>query len=344
MRPLKQFDAFVNEGIVKKQMIDKARSESLKKESEKAYLFLLKMISKMGIEECEPNYIIKNSYDIIMEIIRAKMLSEGFNASGDGAHEAEVAYLRFLYFSEAEIQFLNQLRYFRNGILYYGKVFDKNYAENVLQYLDKIYKKLKKDGIKLIIFDIGGILVENYDIPMFEALTKACNKPRNIIEQECTELMHKSERGEITEYEFIEQFLKKMHCKEDPKKILDARRKATKEKSGTRELIEKIKKHYKVAFATNNAEEEFAYNNKVMHFDKLFDWGIASCNVHARKTESKMFEEILKHFKVKPEETIFIDDSVANLKAPKELGIHTLQFISLEQVKDELKKIERNIC
>ncbi|MBI5073465.1 HAD family phosphatase [Candidatus Woesearchaeota archaeon] len=192
--------------------------------------------------------------------------------------------------------------------------------------------------IKLIIFDIGGILVENYDIPMFDALAKACSKSKNIIEEECTELMQRSERGEITEYEFMEQFLKKMHCKEDPKLILEVRRKATKEMHGTRELIEKIKKHYKVAFATNNAREEFEYNNKVMRFDKLFDWGIASWQAHARKTEPKMFEEILKHFKVKPEETIFIDDSAKNLVAPKALGMQTIQFVSLEQLKDELKK------
>ena len=71
--------------------------------------------------------------------------------------------------------------------------------------------------IKLIIFDIGGILVENYDIPMFEAFAKACKKPKIVIEQECTTLMHKSERGEITEKEFITQFLKDMQSKENKK-------------------------------------------------------------------------------------------------------------------------------
>ncbi len=197
--------------------------------------------------------------------------------------------------------------------------------------------------IKLIIFDIGGILVENYDIPMFEALAKACNKPRTVIEQECTNLMHKSERGEITEKEFITQFLKEMQSKEDPNNVLKIRRAATKEMQGTRALIKELKKHYKVGFATNNAKEEFAYNNSVMHFNALFDWGIASCDAHARKTEPKMFEEILTHFNVQPQETIFIDDSVKNLAAPKALGMQTIQFISLEQLKKDLQKAGINI-
>ncbi len=192
--------------------------------------------------------------------------------------------------------------------------------------------------IKLIIFDLGGILVENYDIPFFEAIAHATGKSREDTEEKIKPFMQKSERAEITEYEFMKQFLKEMNCKEKPEKFLEIRRKATKEAVGVRDLILKLKKHYKVAFATNNAEEEFTYNNKVMHFDKLFDWGIASYQAHARKTEPKMFEIILKHFNGKPEETVFIDDSVTNLKAPQELGIKTIHFASLEQLKDELRK------
>jgi len=41
-----------------------------------------------------------------MELIRAKMLIDGFNASGHGAHEAEVSYTRKVGFKETEVQFL----------------------------------------------------------------------------------------------------------------------------------------------------------------------------------------------------------------------------------------------
>ncbi|MFH1971873.1 MAG: hypothetical protein ABIJ18_00160 [archaeon] len=58
------------------------------------------------------------------------------------SHEAEVAYLRNLGFSEKKIEFMNQLRYFRNGIKYYGKEFDKEYAQKVIIFLDKAYAKL----------------------------------------------------------------------------------------------------------------------------------------------------------------------------------------------------------
>ena len=102
----------------------------------------MEIINKIGINEVNSGMIIKESYDATMSIVRAKMFSSGFNSSGAGAHEAEVAYLRKLEFSESDVQFLNQLRYFRNGIMYYGKKFDKEYTEKVFNFLRKIRKRL----------------------------------------------------------------------------------------------------------------------------------------------------------------------------------------------------------
>jgi hypothetical protein len=38
---------------------------------------------------------------------------------------------------------MNQLRYFRNGIKYYGKIFDEDYAKKVYNFMKKILLKLK---------------------------------------------------------------------------------------------------------------------------------------------------------------------------------------------------------
>lgn len=47
-------------------------------------------------------------------------------------------------FSGRDVDFANDLRYFRNGIMYYGKKFDRAYAEKVLVFLKKTYPLLKK--------------------------------------------------------------------------------------------------------------------------------------------------------------------------------------------------------
>ena len=80
-----------------------------------------------------------------MLLLRAKMLEEGFSSVGKGAHEAEVSYAKHIGFSESELLLLDQLRYFRNGILYYGKQFDAVYAKTIIFYTQKILKKFLKE-------------------------------------------------------------------------------------------------------------------------------------------------------------------------------------------------------
>ena len=98
----------------------------------------------MGIDNENANEYLESCYNIILFVIRGKMLLEGYYASGTGAHEAEVSYAKNISFSEKELEFLDQLRYFRNGILYYGKRFEKDYAQKVINFLEAIYQKLQR--------------------------------------------------------------------------------------------------------------------------------------------------------------------------------------------------------
>ena len=144
MRAIKNFDEFIKERIVKKQSIDKSRAEFLVKEAGNSYSNLLEKIQKIGLRENNANDFVKSCYDILMEIIRAKMLLEGYNASGIGAHEAEVSYMRILRFAEKDVQFADQIRFFRNGMLYYGTILDKIYAEKVIEFTKRTYSLLKE--------------------------------------------------------------------------------------------------------------------------------------------------------------------------------------------------------
>lgn len=72
------------------------------------------------------------------------MFLDGFKASGISAHEAEVSYLRKLKFSEIDVNFVNELRYRRNGIVYYGKNTDAEYANKVLKFINEKYPNLAK--------------------------------------------------------------------------------------------------------------------------------------------------------------------------------------------------------
>jgi len=144
MKAIRNFEEFIKDKIVKIQTHDKSRAEFLSKEAQNSYSFLIEMINKIGVRQDNANDYVKSCYDILMELIRAKMLLDGYNATGQGAHEAEVSYLRILGFKENDVQFADQIRYFRNGMLYYGTIIDKEYAEKVIVFLKKNYLKLKE--------------------------------------------------------------------------------------------------------------------------------------------------------------------------------------------------------
>lgn len=143
MRLLKNFEEFLKEGIVRKVSADGQRAKNLTLEAIRKNKSLKESMEKIGIKDENANDYIEYSYDILMFLIRAKLYAKGYASEGRGAHEAEVSFSRNLDFSEKEAAFLNQLRYFRNGILYYGKRCDVEYAKKVIGFMKAKFSQLK---------------------------------------------------------------------------------------------------------------------------------------------------------------------------------------------------------
>lgn len=148
MNQLKKFEEYVAKKFVKKTTPNSLRAKDLIEEAERDLEFLKELMKKIELNDKRANNFINQAYDIIMKLLRAKLLIDGFKASGLAAHEAEVAYLAKLGFSEKDSTFLDTLRYSRNGISYYGKKFDADYAKEVLDFLDIIYPKLRSIALK----------------------------------------------------------------------------------------------------------------------------------------------------------------------------------------------------
>jgi hypothetical protein len=144
MKILKTFEEYIKEDIIRKDKIDNERAKSMVAESERKMRSMLLNLEKVGINPDNASDYAEQCYDILMFLIRAKLYSEGYSSSGKGSHEAELSYLRLLNISEKEVLLMNELRYLRNGILYYGKPIDEEYAEKVIKFTKQMQPKLKK--------------------------------------------------------------------------------------------------------------------------------------------------------------------------------------------------------
>jgi glucose-1-phosphatase len=96
------------------------------------------------------------------------------------------------------------------------------------------------------------------------------------------------------------------------------------------ELLKKAKAKYRTFMLSNtNAIHEIFFTDYIKKTfglasnDELFEKVYYSHLVGKRKPEAAIFEQVLTENNLKPEETLFIDDSPQHLEGAKKLGIQT---------------------
>lgn len=78
------------------------------------------------------------------------------------------------------------------------------------------------------------------------------------------------------------------------------------------------------------------------NFDSLdlFDFITFSAEVRLIKPDAAIYEHTLQRLGAKAEETLFVDDREINVKGARDLGIHAVQFRSVEQLRKDLSAME----
>ena len=70
-----------------------------------------------------------------------------------------------------------------------------------------------------------------------------------------------------------------------------------------------------------------------------FDGRVVSGEEKTRKPFPEFYQRLLTRYNVKPEEAIFIDDNLRNVKAAEELGIRSIHFTGAAALEKELKTL-----
>jgi len=149
--------------------------------------------------------------------------------------------------------------------------------------------------------------------------------------------------GKIESDKELEIFIRRVAQKDIPvQKIIETTIKNHFISTKHIEIVKKLKKKYKVGILSNNVQEWVDKVIKNCKIEKLFDAVIVSSKVKARKPNAKIYYEAIKKLSVKPEETIFVADEIAeDLVAASGLGIKTIWF-NMSQ-KGSWEEDDRNI-
>jgi len=109
---------------------------------------------------------------------------------------------------------------------------------------------------------------------------------------------------------------------------------------GINELLSGLKKQYKLVALTNtnsiHAQTwKTKYRESLGHFDKVF----CSHELRTRKPERRAYQSVLDYLQIKPQRTIFLDDSPINIVGAAQLGIQTILVESQQQMRTDLRKM-----
>lgn len=196
--------------------------------------------------------------------------------------------------------------------------------------------------IKNIIFDIGNVLLKFTPMEFLknnfkdEKLVNSLYK--NIfLSKEWIEL----DRGTITDEEAIDRF-----CSRDPKheneikEVMATWCEMHLPVEGTSEFLKSMKKKgYKIYLLSNYHLKAFELISSKYDFIRNVDGEIISYRVKLLKPEPAIYKALMDKYNLKPDESVFIDDTLQNIEAAKKLGLHGVVFKGFETMERELEEI-----
>lgn len=196
--------------------------------------------------------------------------------------------------------------------------------------------------ITTIIFDIGNVLADftwkehfesfGYDDEMVQRIAAATVMNRK---------WNEFDRGVLSDQEIIESFIKNdPEIEEDIRKVLADIKTIVKRNDYAIPWIKDLKgKGYRCLYLSNfsrKAEVECAH---ALDFIPYLDGGILSYQDQVIKPMPEIYQILIERYDLKPEECVFMDDTLPNLEGAEKFGIHTIHFQNQAQAIEELRKL-----
>lgn len=190
--------------------------------------------------------------------------------------------------------------------------------------------------MKLIIFDVGGVMVDGFDV------SGAIAQHLGLDPAELLPLLDESgfvqlHSGLISSEQFWRQFTAHTGIPIDEElwgKFFQPVR-----RPGMYSLVRELQQAgQRVVGGTNTLDSHYEVHSAAGDYD-VFDLTYASNLMKHSKPDAAFYEHILAAEGVKPEDAVFIDDMPVNVAAAAALGIHAILFTSEAELRDALQSL-----
>lgn len=112
-----------------------------------------------------------------------------------------------------------------------------------------------------------------------------------------------------------------------------------KTRDDTVQLMKRLKKRGYRLYYLSNIPKDVLELMRQRKFWAMFDGGVASCRAKMNKPDPRIYLALLYRYRLRPEETIFLDDNRENVAAARELGLAGIHFRSLKHALAQMIKL-----
>ena len=194
--------------------------------------------------------------------------------------------------------------------------------------------------IKVILFDLGGVLVELTGVPIMLKWTNHRYDEKTLWEAWLNSPAVRSfEKGYSTAEQFADGLIREMDLpvgkiefirrfKEWPKGLFP----------GVSGLMESLKSKYTLACLSNSNVLHWPILMKDMGLEQMFQYHFASHLMRKLKPDRESFEYVLQRLGCKASSVLFLDDNDMNIKSAKEIEMIAYRVEGPQEIEHALKK------
>ena len=196
------------------------------------------------------------------------------------------------------------------------------------------------EAIKSVIFDWGGVLIDDPNPGLMEFCAKALKVSKEHYIKAHSKFEADFQKGLVREDTFWKQICNELNVPkpDTPSLWAEAFEAAYIPRNGMLSIAASLQENgYKTAVLSNTEVPAMQYFH--LHRYEMFDVAVFSCLEGVKKPDREIYEITLKKLGSHPEQAIFIDDKQEYIDGAKEAGINTILFQNTDQVKDELKQL-----
>jgi len=198
-------------------------------------------------------------------------------------------------------------------------------------------------SIDTIIFDLGGVLIDWNPRYVYRKIFKTEQEIEWFLENVTTPDWNENQDAGYPLHKATEELVAK-HPEWEPE--IKAYYGRWLEMLGgqiheTVEILQQLKHtgKYRLYALTNWSAETFPHALERFEFFKLFEGVVVSGEEKMRKPSAEFYKIILDRYRLDPSTTVFIDDSLRNIKGAEAVGITGIHFHNPSQLKEELRRL-----